>query len=125
MILDSNILIYFVDPAYESLRSYLSQEQITISISAITKLEVMGFHRLRPVDKEALEDLLVSASVLPITGDVIEEAIRLRRQRKRSLGDSIIAATALLYDLPLLTNNEADFKDIARLTVMSMASVLA
>jgi toxin FitB len=60
MILDSNILIYFVDPAYESLRSYLSQEQITISISAITKLEVMGFHRLRLVDKEVLEDLLVS-----------------------------------------------------------------
>jgi toxin FitB len=49
----------------------------------------------------------------------------LRRQRKRSLGDSIIAATALLYELPLLTNNEADFKGINGITVLSLASVLA
>ncbi len=124
MILDSNILIYFVEPAYESLRDYLALQQKPLSISAISKLEVLGFHRLRPADKVELEELLNAASVLPITTEVINEAIRLRQQRKRSLGDSIIAATALLNNLPVLTNNEADFQDIAGLTVIPLSSIL-
>ena len=44
-----------------------------------------------------------------LDSNVITEAIRLRQQRKRSLSDSIITATALLYNLPVLTSNVADF----------------
>jgi predicted nucleic acid-binding protein len=65
-----------------------------------------------------------SITTLSITDEVIAEAIRLRQQRKRSLGDSVIAATALLYNQPVLTHNTGDFTDIPGLEVISMASVL-
>lgn len=36
-----------------------------------------------------------------------------------SLGDSIIAATALYYNFPLVTNNEDDFSNIPGLQIFN------
>ena len=125
MILDSNIIIYSAKPEYLQLARYLQTNQDTVRISLISTLEVLGFSHLSLKDKLTFEGYFASVKVFPITEIVIAEAIRLRQQRKRSLGDSIVAATALLYDLPLLTNNMADFADINGLQVIALADVLS
>lgn len=109
MILDSNIIIYSAKPEYLQLARYLQVNQDTARVSLISTLEVLGFSGLSSKDKRTFEGYFGSVKIFPITEVVITEAIRLRQQRKRSLGDSIIAATALLYNLPVLTNNVADF----------------
>ena len=124
MILDSNIIIYSAQPEYLPLARYLQTNQNSVRVSLISTLEVLGFSRITLKDKLTFEAYLVSIEVLPITNSIITEAIRLRQQRKRSLGDSIIAATGVLYKLPILTNNTADFDDIPGLEVISLASVL-
>ena len=43
----------------------------------------------------------------------------LRQQRKMSVGDSIIAATALLNGLTLVTANIADFRWIENIKLMN------
>ena len=105
MILDSNIIIYSAKPEYLQLARYLQVSQSIVRVSLISTLEVLGFSRLSSKDKLTFEAYLGSVKILPLTETIIAEAIRLRQQRKRSLGDSIIAATALLYNLPVLTNN--------------------
>lgn len=124
MILDSNILIYAVEPANNMLRAYLSEQSGQLYVSLITKLEVLGYYNLRPDNKMDLENWLEVSFIFPITDDCITEAIRLRQQRKRSLADSIIAATGLLYNQPVLTNNVADFADIDGLEVIALADAL-
>lgn len=124
MIVDSNVIIYSLQAGYESLQDYLVSRVDQLYVSAITKLEVVGFHKLNDVEKQQFEVFFNSITTLSITDEVIAEAIRLRQQRKRSLGDSVIAATAILYNLPILTNNTADFEDIPGLKVISLASVL-
>jgi len=124
MILDSNILIYFVEPGYERLREYLEQQETELFASLISKLEVLGYHQLTIVSRLDLERLLGNMSILPISNSVIDKAIQLRQQRRRSLGDAIIAATALLRNLPVLNNNVADFSDIEGLQVISLADVM-
>ncbi|GAB3794558.1 hypothetical protein GCM10028819_08630 [Spirosoma humi] len=124
MIVDSNVIIYSIQPDYESLQNYLLSKVDQLCASAITKLEVVGFSKLNHVEKWQLEEFFNNISTLPITDQVITEAIRLRQQRKRSLGDSIIAATALLYNQPILTNNTADFEDIAGLQIISLESII-
>lgn len=94
-------------------------------MSLITKAEVLGYHKITPADETDFMTFFASVSVLPITEAIIAEAIRLRQQRKRSIGDSIIAATALLYNLPVLTNNVTDFADIDGLQVIVLANVLS
>ncbi|WP_461063054.1 type II toxin-antitoxin system VapC family toxin [Spirosoma horti] len=103
---------------------YLQTNQNSVRVSLISTLEVLGFSRLTLKDKLTFEAYLASVEIVPITDSIVTEAIRLRQQRKRSLGDSIIAATGLLYKLPILTNNTADFDDISGLEVISLASVL-
>ena len=74
--------------------------------------------------KQTYKTFFASVPVLPVNEAIITEAIRLRRQRKRFLGDSIIAATGLLYNLPVLTKNVADFSDIDGLQVIALADTL-
>ncbi|SFD88015.1 PIN domain-containing protein [Spirosoma endophyticum] len=100
MILDSNITIYSARPEYIQLARYLQTNQALVWVSLISTIEVLGFSRLTSKDKLTFETYLASVEILPLGREVITEAIRLRQQRKRSLGDSIIAATALLYNLP-------------------------
>lgn len=124
MILDSNIIIYSNQPNYTALLAYLSANKNDLQVSLISQLEVLGFHQLQPADKADFEAFFASIAVLPIDEGFILEAIRLRQQRKRSLADSIIAATGLLYNQPVLTNNVVDFASIDGLTIISLASVL-
>lgn len=124
MILDSNILIYSNQPGYESLLVCLEANKSSLQVSLITQLEVLGYHKITPADEADFITFFASVPVLPIDEAVIIEAIRLRQQRKRSLADSIIAATGLLYNQPVLTNNVADFADIDGLQIIALVDVL-
>ena len=48
-----------------------------------------------------------------------DAVITLRQQKKMSLGDAIIAATALTHALPLVTRNVQDFRHIAGLKLIN------
>ncbi len=124
MIVDSNVIIYSIQAEYESVQNYLLSRIDKVHASAITKIEVVGFHKLDTAEKQQFELFFTAIITLPISDQIIAEAIRLRQQRKRSLGDSIIAATALLHKLPVLTNNTGDFSDIDGLQVIALADVL-
>ncbi|MCX5961935.1 MAG: type II toxin-antitoxin system VapC family toxin [Cyanobacteria bacterium] len=86
-----------------------------ICVSALSQLEVLGYHRLTPEDQSFFVDFF---SALPVTPEVIDQAIALRQQRKMSLGDATIAATALVNNLPIATHNVSDFRWIPTLVVI-------
>ncbi|MBI2410332.1 MAG: hypothetical protein HYV32_00350 [Candidatus Kerfeldbacteria bacterium] len=48
---------------------------------------------------------------------IAERAAMLGRTRKTKLPDLLIAATALILDIPLITKNKKDFRKIPGLTV--------
>ncbi len=116
MLLDSNIIIYSTNPLYDSLQIFIAQNDCCVSL--ISKLEVLGFQNLQEKDKKILEDFFETAeTIVPISDEIIERAIRLRQQRRMSLGDAIIAATALEYNLTLVTANTKDFNWITSLNI--------
>lgn len=117
MLLDSNIIIYAAQPEYEWLRQYLAT--IPLAVSAISKVETLGFPGLSDTEKEYLELFFSHIRILSLDDLVINQAIRLRQQRKISIGDALVAATALVHNLPLITRNSRDFGWIENLTVQN------
>jgi toxin FitB len=55
------------------------------------------------------EEFFAVARVLPISSSVITWAVRLRQQRRMTLGDAQVAGTALQHDLTLVTKNTDAF----------------
>lgn len=59
-----------------------------------------------------------SPRILSLTDAIAQQAVTLRQQRRMGLGDAIIAATALVYNLTLVTHNTEDFRQIAGLELL-------
>jgi predicted nucleic acid-binding protein len=123
MILDSNIIIYSAIPENTKLREYLRRNESDLTISAISRLEVLGYQKLSINEKSIFENFFQSVLILPVSNIVLNKAIEIRQQKKISIGDSIIAATALLNNQPLFTNNENDFNGLQNLQIISLKSL--
>lgn len=107
MLLDSNILIYAVQPEHAFLRERIGAG--ACRVSAVCRLEALGYHRLSTEDRADLEAMFKELEELPVDAAVIDRAILLRQARRLSLGDALTAATALVHDLTLVTRNTEDF----------------
>jgi hypothetical protein len=116
MILDSNIIIYAAQSEHQFLRDFIAEH--APAVSAVSYVEVLGYHKLGP-EKKHLETFFEAAPILPISDDVIIQATKLRQIKNLTLGDSLIAATALVYNRTLVTRNDKDFLWIPGLTVLN------
>lgn len=117
MILDSNIIIYAARPEYDFLRGFIAEN--SPSVSAVSYVEVLSYHKLADEEKELLEEFFDSTRILPISKDIITKAVELRQSKKMTLGDALIAATALVNNSTLVTNNTADFAWIDELKLFN------
>ncbi len=118
MLADSNIVIYSAKLEYAHIRHFLAKH--SFSVSAITYLEVLGYPELEKQEIEKFEKFFQVTPILSISEDVLKQAVLLRRQKKtkHKIADFIIAATALVYGLTLVTHNVTDFKWIDDLSVI-------
>jgi hypothetical protein len=80
---------------------------------------VLGYHLLTEEYRLYFEEFFGVVEVLPISNAVLDRAVLLRQMRRMTLGDAIIAATALVYDRTLVTRNIGDFLGSAELTVIN------
>ena len=116
MLLDSNIIIYAAQPDHERLRRLIGSQ--APSVSAISVVEVLGYNRLSEAERTHFEEFFIASNILAVSELVIGEAVRLRQQRKMSLGDALIGATAIANDLTLVTRNVDDFAWIEGLQIL-------
>lgn len=115
IILDSNIVIYTGLIDASDLHEWLHLR----NVSVITEVEVLGYHKLTKKDKNYFASFFNQSLILPITQEILEQTIQLKQNQKMSLGDAIIAATALENDLTLATANIKDFKHIEGLKLIN------
>ena len=104
---DSNLIIYAASGKYPDLVEWFTENKP--AVSAVTWLEVLGYHKLKVDEKTTLENLFAELSVIYPSVEIFQKAIELRQQRKVSVGDALIAATAMINHLTLATHNISDF----------------
>lgn len=116
VLLDTNILI-------EELRGARVLDGLparwTVTISAITVMELQALPGLAPAEEEDIWALVRSCIVIPVDESIATLSGRLKRTRaKRVSLDLLIAATAIIQHLPLLTKNPRDFRGIPGLVLL-------
>ncbi len=112
---DTNIIIYIVN---DSLGSQLITKE-PVTYASVTVIEALGYRDIRAVEERRIRELLATLIEAPLTQEVIESAVRLRQLKKMSLGDAIIAATALVHDATLWTANVDDFSHVEGLRLLN------
>jgi hypothetical protein len=117
MLVDSNILIYATKPEHAKLRRWLVN--VLPKVSVVSKVEILGYHKLHAAEKAALSELLDNLELIYLTHASYEIAIQLRQQRKLTLGDALIAATGLERGYTLATCNTDDFAWIDELKLFN------
>lgn len=65
MLIDSNIIIYASKPEYSSLRQFIAENSPVVS--AVSYVEVLGFHQLIQQEKALLEAFFALTDILPLT----------------------------------------------------------
>lgn len=88
------------------------------TLSVITKIEVLGFNA--PDEHyQLLTNFMDDNTILGLTNNIVDTSIGIRKNYKTKLPDAIIAATALVYNLTLISRNTSDFINIQDLKVIN------
>ncbi|NOX85767.1 MAG: type II toxin-antitoxin system VapC family toxin [Chlorobi bacterium] len=119
---DTNTVIYYLQqqfpPKGEKFIDNIILGNVPV-ISVITEVELLCWKTTSEKDLQILRGFIEECRVLELDTPVKYKTAEIRKHFKLKLPDAIIAATATLYDLELITRNVKDFKKIEGLTIIN------
>jgi len=120
-LLDSNTVIDYIAGLHPvEVKQWLNQlldEEMNVSV--ITKIEVLSFDPDKDDNYPVLIDFFEASNIFKLTDDLVNKTIQIRQKQKIKLPDAVIASTALVNGLVLISRNTKDFKNIPDLEVMN------
>lgn len=117
--IDSDILIDYLR-GIEKSRTFLvnSSNESRLYISVVSVVEIYaGKETENALKRQHISKFLQSFNILILEANIAAYAGQLRRDYQRPFADMIIAATAVHYQISLVTRNTKHFKDIKHLKV--------
>jgi predicted nucleic acid-binding protein len=87
------------------------------NISVITEIEALSWINPDKSKEQIVKAFIEDANVLALTTAIVIECINIRRSRSIKTPDAIMAATALVHNLILITS-DSDFNNIKGLQVI-------
>ena len=111
-LLDTNIVIYYTnDDLPENAAVFLDTEiEAGIYISVISEIELLGFNAPNPETLQTLQHFIDGSFIIELTRSINAKTIEIRKSKKIKLPDAVIAATAIVHDLTLISQNDRDFR---------------
>lgn len=119
---DTNTAIYYLQQQFplgaEKFMDDLLKEQQPV-ISAITEIELLCWKTATEKDLEVLHSFIKDALVIELEQLIKFKTADIRKTHRIKLPDAIIAATALVYELTLISRNLSDFSGIGGLNIIN------
>lgn len=105
-LLDSDILLDFLDGHAAAAREIARYHECCVSI--ISWMEILAGARTQ-ADEDVRREFLGHFRIVPLTAQVAEEAVKLRREYRLKLPDAIIWASAIRENCLLVSRNTKHF----------------
>ena len=86
-----------------------------ILISFITRIEVLVYNPSEASVQLTISSILEASSELSMSEEILLKTVEIRRKAKIKLPDAVIAATAIIHNLTLLSDNDSDFLKVGEL----------
>lgn len=120
-LIDTNILIYHTKGSQHTI-AFITDliNRHAFNISILTKIEFLGWDKHTSDGYEKCKRLLDRATIYSLDDTIADKTIELKRKLNIKLADAIMAATAILNNLKLLTRNVDDFKVIDEIEVTNL-----
>ena len=115
ILVDTNIILYLLS-GNNTIEELLNGKNVYISF--ITELELLGFKDLSPTEEKGIVSLLKECVVISINNRIKEKYIEIKKKYKLKLPDAIIAATAIVLNIPLVSADK-QFKTVKELTLVT------
>jgi len=103
-LLDTNIILGFLNGhkmISDFFQKFLTEKELYVS--QISRMELLGYPTITAEEEGCIHHFLSLVKILPISDSICNQAIVLRRQTRLKLPDALIAATAICFDLKLVT----------------------
>ncbi len=114
LFIDTNIAIYLLS-GDETLAILLNDKNLYISF--VTQLELLGFNNLIKKEEKMIQSFIDQCTVIDINSRIKDKVIELRKAYKIKLPDSIIIASSLYLDIPVITADKG-FKKVEELNLL-------
>lgn len=104
-LLDTNFILGLLKSSDETLEQISKRriESQKCAYSAVSRMELLAFPGITPPEETLIQEKLAHFTYLPITSQIEDITIQLRRNHKIKLPDAIIAASALSVGAKLMT----------------------
>jgi predicted nucleic acid-binding protein len=115
-LIDTNILIYYLNgtaPTNKEVETALLDNNFVIS--SITFTEILSWKSLTEDDIQLITKRFSSIEIISPDREISIEAAKIRRYHFVKLADALIVASAIHLNIPLVTNDLTDFKQIKEL----------
>lgn len=121
-LMDTNVIIDVLDNALPA-NGIAFIATLPPIVSEVTRMELLGWPKATTAQLAPVATFVSNANLLPINELVILKVIEIRQAKRIKLGDAIIAASALVHNLDLITRNTSDFNNITGLRVIDPHSL--
>jgi len=117
-LIDTNSVIYYLNGTLPE-KGIAFLDNILPAISIISRIELLGWNQITAEELHKLNSFVADAMIYPLSETTILKTIELKQAHKIKTPDGIIAATALVHNLTLITRNTSDFKQIPGLGLVN------
>jgi predicted nucleic acid-binding protein len=109
-VLDSTVVINHLNKKLDLDAFFDSIPEYEQYISIITEIEALSKYNMTSDDEKETLDLIDRFTIIEIIPPIKDAAIHIRRATRMKLPDAVIAATAIVLDAVVLTNDTGFMK---------------
>ena len=116
---DTNALIYLLN-GNTCMTPYLDKN---LSYSVISEMELLSYSGITKSEENSIKSLLNECEEVALSAEIKEKTIEIRKKYKTKLPDAIVAASAIVSGLPLITADKG-FNQIVELNLEMIVPVM-